>query len=166
MPARALQPRWKRPLRSGAAAARRLARRVVVERLRLVPAGSDVRPYALPGSACVLERRWAWRLRRARVTTLEAYSARILLGEIEEFVACPLCAGRLVQPLFEPGQPGGWRYHVVRCPSCGFLYRNPGIRPERLGDLYSQGDYSRFLSGRYSHPVSYTHLTLPTTPYV
>jgi 2-polyprenyl-3-methyl-5-hydroxy-6-metoxy-1,4-benzoquinol methylase len=38
----------------------------------------------------------------------------------------------------------------VRCADCGFLYRNPGIRPERLGDLYGQGDYASFLSGRYA----------------
>lgn len=151
MPATAQQHRWKRSLRSAPAAARRLARRVLVKRLRLVPAGSDVRPYALPAAARVLELRWAWRLRRRPVTTLEAYTATVSPGEIEEIVACPLCAGRSVQLLFEPGRPGHWRYRVVRCPSCGFLYRNPGIRPERLGDLYSRGGYSRFLRGSYSH---------------
>ena len=29
-------------------------------------------------------------------------------------------------------------YAVVRCEGCGLLYRNPGIRPERLGDLYAR----------------------------
>ena len=38
---------------------------------------------------------------------------------------------------------------MVRCPSCGFLYRHPGIRPERLGELY-EGRYDRFLTGRYA----------------
>jgi SAM-dependent methyltransferase len=38
---------------------------------------------------------------------------------------------------------------VVRCPTCGFLYRHPGIRPERLGELYA-GHYDRFLTGRYA----------------
>jgi 2-polyprenyl-3-methyl-5-hydroxy-6-metoxy-1,4-benzoquinol methylase len=150
MPVTAPPRRRKRPLRSAAAVARRLARRVLVERLRLVPAGSDVRPYALPACAWVLERRWAWRLRTAPVMTLDAYAATVSPGETEEVVACPLCAGRLVQPLFEAERPGSWRYRAVRCADCGFLYRNPGIRPERLGDLYNQGDYSTFLSGRYS----------------
>jgi len=55
MPATAQQHKSTRALRSVPAAARRLARRVVVKRLRLVPAGSDVRPYALPAVARVLE---------------------------------------------------------------------------------------------------------------
>ena len=37
----------------------------------------------------------------------------------------------------------------MRCPSCGFLYRHPGIRPERLGELYA-GQYDKFLTGRYA----------------
>src|SRR5690606_32014023 len=40
-------------------------------------------------------------------------------------------------------------YRVVRCPGCGFLYRNPGIRPEHLADLYATG-YSSFLTGAYA----------------
>ncbi|MGH2967733.1 MAG: class I SAM-dependent methyltransferase, partial [Solirubrobacteraceae bacterium] len=96
------------------------------------------------------ELRWAWRLRRAPVLSGEEYAARSTVGEIEELVACALCGERRVQPLFHPTRPGRWTYHVVRCPSCGFLYRNPGIRPERLGDLYSGGNYGRFLTGRYA----------------
>jgi Methyltransferase domain len=94
VPATAQQHRSNCALRSGPVAARRLARRVLVKRLRLVPAGSDVRPYALPAVARVLERRWERRLRRLPVTTLEAYAATVSPGEIEEIVACPLCAGR------------------------------------------------------------------------
>jgi 2-polyprenyl-3-methyl-5-hydroxy-6-metoxy-1,4-benzoquinol methylase len=109
-----------------------------------VPAGADVRPYALPGVARLLELRWAWLLRRRRSLTLEAYAATVTPGEIEEIVPCPLCAGRVLQPLFEPGS-----YRVVRCAGCGFLYRNPGILPERLGDLYGGGNYASFLSGHY-----------------
>jgi len=30
------------------------------------------------------------------------------------------------------------------------LFRHPGIRPERLGDLYSSGKYSQFLAGKYT----------------
>ena len=42
-----------------------------------------------------------------------------------------------------------WNYHVVRCADCGFLFRHPGIRPERLGDLYASGRYAKFLGGKY-----------------
>jgi SAM-dependent methyltransferase len=129
---------------------KRLAHRVLIERLKLVPRGANVRPYALPGVARMLELRWAWLLARRRVMTLEEYAPTVEAGEIEELIACSLCGGRRVQPLFEPARPGRWRYHVVRCPDCGWLYRNPGVRPERLGDLYSRGGYARFLSGRYA----------------
>ena len=65
-------------------------------------------------------------------------------------IGCDLCGESRVQPLFTPrGRRRPWSYHVVRCPACGFLYRNPGIRPERLGDLYS-GRYGRFLTGKYA----------------
>jgi hypothetical protein len=37
----------------------------------------------------------------------------------------------------------------VRCPAGGFLYRNPNIRPERLGDLCATG-YSSLLTGAYA----------------
>ena len=43
-----------------------------------------------------------------------------------------------------------WDYHVVRCAGCGLLYRHPGIRPERLGDLYASGSYAKFLGGKYT----------------
>ena len=142
--------RLKHQLQSGRMVVRDVARRVLVDRLRVVPAGSDVRPYALPGVAWAHERRWAWRLRREPPVTLDAYAATVPVGEIEEMIACPLCAARSVQPLLSPGRPGGWSYRVVRCPVCGFLYRNPGIRPERLGDLYGGGGYSNFLAGAYS----------------
>ena len=132
-----------------AAWVRRLAHRLLIERLGLVPRGANLRLYALPGVARVLELRWAWRLARRPVLTLDAYAATVEVGEIEELIACSLCGGRRVQPLFQPERPGRWRYRVVRCPDCGWLYRNPGIRPERLADLYSRGGYARFLSGHY-----------------
>jgi SAM-dependent methyltransferase len=86
--------------------------------------------------------------------SLDEYRARVPLGEIEEFITCHLCEETRQQPLFQPAErkPGGkkvWTYHVVRCPSCGFLYRNPNVRPERLGDLYA-GNYSGFLTGDYA----------------
>ena len=115
-------------------------------------------PWALPLAPQVLERRWRRRLAAAPVMTAEEHVERVGgLGEIEEVVACSLCDERRVQPLFAPqarklrkdGTPR-WRYHVVRCPSCGFLYRQPGIRPERLGVLYEKKSYKTFLTGHYS----------------
>jgi SAM-dependent methyltransferase len=104
-----------------------------------------MRPYALPGAARLHELRWRRRLSRAPVVDYEAHAAAVGVGEIEEPLPCSLCAGRRVQPLFRPPQG----YAVVRCAGCGLLYRNPGIRPERLGDLYA-GKYSRFLTGDYA----------------
>jgi SAM-dependent methyltransferase len=75
------------------------------------------------------------------------------LKDIEEVVACSLCDERRVQPLFvarSRKHEGRWHYHVVRCPSCGFLYRQPGIKPERLGELYKTKRYRTFLTGHYA----------------
>jgi len=36
------------------------------------------------------------------------------------------------------------------CAACGFLYRHPGIRPERLGELYGSGQYGTYLRGHYA----------------
>jgi SAM-dependent methyltransferase len=119
------------------------AYRLVFRHLRIPP--GTMRPYALPGAARLHELRWRRRLRRAPVLDFAEHAAAVGVGEIEEPIPCSLCAGRRVQPLFEP--PAG--YHVVRCVGCGLLFRNPGIRPERLGDLYA-GRYSRFLTGRYA----------------
>ena len=132
-----------------ASRARRLAYVVLVQKLKVVPRSSAARPYALVGFAPVAELRWRWMLRRRPVESAEAYAARSTVGEIEEMVGCALCGDRRVKHLFSPTRPGRWTYHVVRCPSCGFMYRNPGIRPERLGDLYSGGSYGKFLTGRY-----------------
>ena len=38
----------------------------------------------------------------------------------------------------------------MRCAACGFLFRHPGIRPERLGELYGSGNYAKFLEGKYA----------------
>ena len=119
------------------------AYRLVFRHLGIPP--GTMRPYALPGAARLHELRWRRRLRRAPVVDFAEHAAAVGVGEIEEPIPCSLCDGRLVQPLLRP--PHG--YHVVRCASCGFLYRNPGVRPERLGDLYA-GRYSRFLTGSYS----------------
>ncbi len=126
-----------------------IAHRVLVRKLKIVPRSSAARPYAVPGWARAAEYRWKRKLARTPVESGDAYAARSTLGEIEEMVPCALCGERRVQHLFSPTRPGRWTYHVVRCPSCGFFYRNPGIRPERLGDLYSGGNYGKFLTGKY-----------------
>jgi SAM-dependent methyltransferase len=119
------------------------AHRLVFRHLGIPP--GTMRPYALPGAPTLHELRWRRRLSRAAVMDYEAHAASAGVGEIEEPIPCSLCSGRRVKPLFNP--PDG--YHVVRCVGCGLLYRNPGIKPERLGDLYA-GKYSRFLTGDYS----------------
>jgi SAM-dependent methyltransferase len=128
---------------TGSRSKRYHAYRLVFRHLRIPP--GTMRPYALPGAAWLHELRWRRRLRRAPVVDFAEHAASVGVGEIEEPVACSLCDGRRVQPLLRA--PRG--YHVVRCAGCGLLYRNPGVRPERLGDLYS-GRYSRFLTGGYA----------------
>ncbi|MFI7439289.1 class I SAM-dependent methyltransferase [Nonomuraea indica] len=134
--------------------ARRLLRGLLYgSRYDRVPWGQRV--YVRPGERLLREAQWRWRIRRAPVLSLAEYAAELPLGEIEEFLSCMMCGESRQQPMFEPTGAGKggtgrtWRYHVVRCPSCGFLYRNPNIRPERLGDLYSSG-YSGFLTGTYA----------------
>ena len=107
-------------------------------------------PYTLPGAAALHELRWRLLLRRTAPVPAEQHAGRVGVGEREEVLGCDLCGERRVQPLFTPrGKRKPWSYHVVRCPACGFLYRNPGIRPERLGELYA-GRYGRFLEGEYA----------------
>jgi SAM-dependent methyltransferase len=118
------------------------AHRLVFRHLGIPP--GTMRPYALPGAARLHELRWRRRLARAPVTDYASHAAAVGVGEIEEPIPCSLCGGERVQPLFRTKG-----YAVVRCIECGLLYRNPGIRPERLGDLYA-GHYSRFLTGSYS----------------
>jgi SAM-dependent methyltransferase len=105
-------------------------------------------PAAVPGAAPALEWAWAQTLRRTPAVDVEQQAAAAGIGEIEEVIPCALCGGRRVQSLFHPAR-GNWSYHVVRCVGCGFLFRSPGIRPERLGDLYAS-EYSRFLGGGYA----------------
>jgi len=119
------------------------AHRLVFRHLGIPP--GTMRPYALPGAPRLHELRWRRRLSRAPVVGFAEHAAAVGVGEIEEPIPCSLCGGERVQPLFRPPQG----YHVVRCVDCGLLYRNPGVKPERLGDLYA-GEYSRFLTGEYS----------------
>jgi 2-polyprenyl-3-methyl-5-hydroxy-6-metoxy-1,4-benzoquinol methylase len=131
------------------AAAIELTERITRRAARALPP-QKLRPYAVPAAAAVHEARWRWRLWRAPVMTAAEHAARVGVKDIEEVIGCSLCGDTNMQPLFTPeGRNGRWRYHVVRCPSCGFLYRHPGIRPERLGELYA-GQYDKFLTGRYA----------------
>jgi SAM-dependent methyltransferase len=110
----------------------------------------QLRPYAMPLAPAAHELRWRLRIARAPVMTGAEHAERVGLRDIEEIIGCSLCGEETMQPLLTPeGRNGRWRYHVVRCPSCGFLYRHPGIKPERLGELYA-GRYDRFLTGRYA----------------
>ena len=103
----------------------------------------------LPGTGRLYEARWDRRLRTTPVVTAEEHCRRTGMKDIEEVVHCSLCGDGNAQPLFEPrNDKKGWRYHVVRCPTCSFLYRLPGIKPERLGELYA-GRYDKFLTGHY-----------------
>jgi SAM-dependent methyltransferase len=125
---------------------------------RLVPE-SPQRSLTVPGADWLLELRWAARIRRAPVLTPEQHAAMVAdpgrrAADIEVPIACLLCGGTRLQPLFHPHdrkrEVPRWDYHVVRCADCGLLLRHPGIRPERLGDLYSGGRYSEFLAGKYT----------------
>ena len=109
-------------------------------------------PWAVPGAPAFYRARWAWMLRRRPLVTGPEHAASTGVREIEELIGCDLCGQERFQPLFHvyAGKRKRHRYHVVRCPDCGFLYRQPGIRPERLGDLYSSGRYGKFLIGKYS----------------
>src|SRR4051794_11070179 len=113
----------------------------------------------LPGFDRLLELRWEAKLHRAPVLSPEEHAARYADprrrgAAIEIPIGCALCGARRLQDLMHPvdqrHDPPGWNYHVVRCADCGFLFRHPGIRPERLGDLYATGRYAKFLAGKYT----------------
>ena len=136
------------------ARARRRARRLAARRL---PPPSTWH-LTMPGVAPLLELRWAARIRRARVMTPDEHMAAVTDptrrgADIEVPIGCALCGGTRLQPLLHPHDQRRkrprWNYHVVRCADCGFLFRHPGIRPERLGDLYASGKYAKFLAGKY-----------------
>jgi SAM-dependent methyltransferase len=109
-------------------------------------------PFTLPLAAPLLRARWAWTVRRAPVMTVEEHAAKVGVGEIEEVIGCSLCGERRVRALFHarPDRKESKRYHVVLCANCGFMFRHPGIKPDRLGDLYSREGYANFLTGHYS----------------
>jgi SAM-dependent methyltransferase len=131
---------------------RRVARTLYGRRFRHVPKAQHV--YLRPGDRQLRRLQWMWRRLRSPIVSLDQYKRDTPLGEIEEFLSCMLCGETRQQPMFRPRNrkknKKHWEYRVVRCPSCGFLYRNPNVRPERLGDLYSGGGYSKFLGGDYA----------------
>ena len=111
-----------------------------------------------PGFDRLLELRWAWRIRRAPVLTPARHASLFADparrgAAIERPIACALCGGSRLQELMHVHdhrrKKPRWNYHVVRCAGCGFLFRHPGIRPERLGELYATGRYAKFLGGKY-----------------
>src|SRR4051794_31321976 len=113
----------------------------------------------MPGAGRLLELRWATLVRRAPVLSPEEHACAVADpgrrgAAIEQTIDCPLCGGRRLQPLLHPHdrrhRESRWDYHVVRCASCGLLYRHPGIQPQRLGDLYDTGRYAKFLGGKYT----------------
>ena len=107
--------------------------------------------YVLPGLAAVHEARWRAFLRRLPVISADQHAERTGVEDIEEVIGCSLCGERRMKPLWEARAPGSgdWRYDVVMCASCSFMYRHPGIKPERLGELYGGGKYVKFLTGHY-----------------
>jgi SAM-dependent methyltransferase len=126
----------------------RRAERIFAGRLSLPP--PRYRRYALPAAATLVRARWAGLVRRAPVMSVEEHAAATGVGEIEEVIGCSLCGERRVRALFHVRPGRSARYHVVLCARCGFLYRHPGIRPERLGELYGSGRYGTYLRGHYS----------------
>ena len=95
-------------------------------------------PWALPGAPSAAEMRWRLKLATAPVMTGTEHAARTGSLEIEEVIGCSLCGEERMQVLFHPRDLNGrWEYDVVRCPSCSFLCRHPGIRADRLDELYA-----------------------------
>src|SRR3954465_9826161 len=98
------------------------------------PGPGSLVPWVVPGPASLHELRWAWRLRRAPVVTAAEHASGVGVDDIEAMISCDLCGAERFRALFRAwaGSRGQRQYHVVRCPECGFLYRQPGIKPGRL----------------------------------
>jgi hypothetical protein len=85
--------------------------------------------YLRPGERQIRRALGFLRALRSRTVSLEAYRAATPLGEIEEFIACPLCGESRQRPFHRPRDTGkrprrrrpGWEYRVVRCPGCGLV---------------------------------------------
>src|SRR5215207_4795888 len=138
--------------------ARRLPRPVRRVARRFMPRPS-MWHLTLAGFDRWLELRWALRVRRAPVMSPEEHAAAVVdparrHAGIEVPIGCAACGARRLQEVLhvydQRHKKPRWDYHVVCCAACGFLYRHPGIRPERLGDLYATGKYAKFLAGKYT----------------
>ncbi|MBW6467920.1 MAG: class I SAM-dependent methyltransferase [Coriobacteriia bacterium] len=103
-------------------------------------------PYAIPGVPGLLEQIETVRRRMHRVRSLEELEKKLPPNEMEEHRPCPLCGAREVRLMHRALL---WGYRGGRCPGCGLLYRVPAIKPERVTDLYTGGDYAKFLEGGY-----------------
>ena len=110
-------------------------------------------PFLIPGLAERLEAAETRRRLAGPVLSLEEIRAAIPTRDIECHGPCPLCGStRLVPRYHSRGldrRARLWEYFAARCPECGLLYRIPGIKPERLSELYSGGHYAEFLDGVY-----------------
>ena len=130
------------------------SRRGLLASLAHMPIAPSAWHHTVPALGAFYEWRWERRLRRAPVMTPAEHAAAVAdpsrrAAEHEEPMGCALCGGERLQPLLHPrASDGRWDYHVVRCVGCGLLYRHPGIRPDRLGELYASG-YGAFLGGDY-----------------
>lgn len=113
----------------------------------------------MPGVDRLVELQWAAMIRRARAFTPEEHAATFADpnrrgAAIEVPIGCAICGGRRLQEMlhvYDHRRPKPrWNYHVVRCAGCGFLFRHPGILPDRVGELYASGRYAKFLGGKYT----------------
>ena len=137
---------------------RRRARSVRRHARRLVGPPSQWH-LTVPGGHRLVELRWAAMVRRGRVFEPEEHAVAFADpsrrgAAIETPIGCAACDGRRFRELLHVydhrRKKPRWNYHVVGCADCGFLFRHPGIRPERLGDLYASGKYAKFLGGNYT----------------
>ena len=97
--------------------------------------------------------------------------------------ACPLCGGTHLERALTcvDHYASGEMFHLCRCRDCGFLFTQDFPVEAEIGRYYETPDYishtdtrkgamnsvyhwvRNYMLGRKARPVSYTHLTLPTT---
>ncbi len=111
-------------------------------------------PYVVPGAASAVVRKDTRSAERGEVLSAAALRSRLSCLEIEEHQDCPLCGSTELRVRYRPGRTDSesqeiWSYSVGQCPRCGLFYRVPGIKVDRVPDLYSAGDYTEFLDGDY-----------------
>jgi SAM-dependent methyltransferase len=148
---RSVRRRAGRARRTLRRSGRRLARRILTPR--------SLWHLTLPGFDRIVELRWRRTIRGSGIHSPEEHAVAFADpgrrgADIEIPIGCHNCGGRRLQELLHVHdhrrKTPRWNYHVVRCAACGLLFRHPGIRPERLGDLYASGRYAKFLGGKYT----------------